>query len=77
MADGGVRVRDRGPGVAEADLGRLWDRFWRAPGNQGIPGSGLGLAIVADIVGAHDGEVTAANRPDGGLDIGFRLPVTL
>jgi two-component system sensor histidine kinase MprB len=75
VAGGAVRVLDRGPGVAEADLGRLWDRFWRAPGSRDIPGSGLGLAIVAEIVGAHDGEVTAANRPDGGLDIGFRLPV--
>lgn len=74
VADGWVRVLDRGPGVADAELDRLWDRFWRAPGSQDVPGSGLGLAIVRDVVEAHGGQVGAANRPDGGLDIGFHLP---
>ena len=69
-----LRVQDDGPGVAEADLGRLWDRFWRAPGSQEVPGSGLGLAIVREVVEAHGGTVHAANRPEGGLEIGFTLP---
>ena len=69
-----LRVQDDGPGVAEADLGRLWDRFWRAPGSQEVPGSGLGLAIVREVVEAHGGTVHAAIRPEGGLEVGFTLP---
>ena len=74
LADGRLDVLDEGPGVADADLARLWDRFWRAPGSQGVPGSGLGLSIVREVVEAHGGTVHAANRPEGGLAIGFTLP---
>ncbi len=74
LADRRLRVLDDGPGVAEADQERLWDRFWRADGSQDVPGSGLGLAIVREVVEAHGGTVHAAARPEGGLDIGFTLP---
>ena len=74
LADGRLRVLDDGPGVAAADEVRLWDRFWRAEGSQDIPGSGLGLAIVREVVEAHEGTLHVANRPEGGLDIGFSLP---
>lgn len=74
LADRRLRVLDDGPGVTEEDRGRLWDRFWRAEGSQDVPGSGLGLAIVREVVEAHGGTVHAANRPEGGLDIGFTLP---
>ncbi len=74
LADGRLRVLDDGPGVAAADEARLWDRFWRAEGSQDIPGSGLGLAIVREVVEAHGGTLHVANRPEGGLDIGFSLP---
>ena len=69
-----LTVGDRGPGVADDDLPRLWDRFWRAPGSQDVPGSGLGLAIVRDVVVAHGGTVHARNAPEGGLEAGFTLP---
>ena len=74
LADRRLRVLDDGPGVAAADEARLWDRFWRAEGSQDIPGSGLGLAIVREVVEAHGGTLHVANRPEGGLDIGFALP---
>jgi len=74
LADRRLRVLDDGPGVTDADRERLWDRFWRAEGGQDVPGSGLGLAIVREVVEAHGGTVHAANRPEGGLDIGFTLP---
>ncbi len=74
LADRRLRVLDEGPGVAEADQERLWDRFWRADGSQDVPGSGLGLAIVREVVEAHGGTVHATARPEGGLDIGFTLP---
>lgn len=41
-----VRVEDRGPGIAEADRERVFDRFYRAPDRRGTPGAGLGLPIA-------------------------------
>jgi two-component system sensor histidine kinase MprB len=69
-----LTVLDDGPGVADDEVDRLWDRFWRAPGSQDVPGSGLGLSIVREVVEAHGGTVHAENRPEGGLAIGFTLP---
>jgi two-component system, OmpR family, sensor histidine kinase VicK len=69
-------VSDEGPGIAEEDLQRIWDRFYKSdrarPRTE--PGAGLGLAIVREIVHAHGGEVFAQNRPAGGAEIGFWLP---
>jgi two-component system sensor histidine kinase MprB len=72
---GRVEVLDRGPGIAEDDLPHLFDRFYRAVAARSRPGSGLGLAIVKAVAEAHGGEVFAANRPGGGADIGFFVPV--
>ncbi|WP_412104361.1 sensor histidine kinase [Streptomyces europaeiscabiei] len=46
---GEITVRDRGPGIAAADISRVFDRFYRADSARGLPGSGLGLAIVHDV----------------------------
>jgi two-component system sensor histidine kinase MprB len=73
VRDGTVFVRDRGPGIPEEDLDRVFDRFYRAPSARGLPGSGLGLAIVRDVAEAHGGRVSA-ERPDGG---GTRLRLEL
>ena len=72
---GTVIVRDHGPGIDPVDLPHVFDRFHRAASARALPGSGLGLAIVRDVVEAHGGQVLAANRPEGGADIGFRLPL--
>ncbi len=55
----GVRVSDSGPGIAEADIPHVFDRFWRAPSARGTPGSGLGLAIVKQVATTHGGTVIA------------------
>ncbi|MGW3248287.1 sensor histidine kinase [Streptomyces sp. NPDC001070] len=68
-----VEVRDRGPGVPEADLPRIFDRFHRADAARSLPGSGLGLAIVREIAVAHGGTAFARNRPGGGAVIGFTV----
>jgi two-component system, OmpR family, sensor histidine kinase MprB len=73
-AAGTVVVRDRGPGIAEDDLPRIFDRFYRSPAARGLPGSGLGLAIVAQVVKAEGGTVTAENDPAGGARMTMRLP---
>lgn len=69
-----VEVGDRGPGIPEADLPHVFDRFYRADAARTETGSGLGLAIVAQVVERHGGAVSARNRPGGGAVVGFTLP---
>jgi two-component system, OmpR family, sensor histidine kinase MprB len=71
----GVRVRDHGPGVAEADLPYVFDRFYRGVNSRGKQGSGLGLAIVRQVVEQHGGSVEARNAPGGGAVFTLHLPV--
>jgi two-component system sensor histidine kinase MprB len=69
-----VTVRDRGRGIADDDLPRIFDRFYRAVDVRSQSGSGLGLSIVDEIARSHGGSVFAANGPHGGADVGFELP---
>ena len=75
VADGAVVVRDHGPGLVEADIPHLFDRFYRSVEMRSKPGSGLGLSIVQSIVESHGGTVFAGNAEGGGAEIGFTLPL--
>jgi signal transduction histidine kinase len=66
-----VMVRDTGSGIRPEDLPRLFEPFFTR--RQG--GTGLGLPIVRRIVFDHEGEISAANHPDGGALLTVRLPV--
>ena len=55
---GEVIVQDHGPGIAEEDLPRVFDRFYRAATARSKPGSGLGLAIVRATAERHGGGVS-------------------
>jgi two-component system sensor histidine kinase MprB len=70
VREGEVVVADRGPGIAEEDLPRIFDRFYRAAGARSKPGAGLGLAIVREAAEAHGGQATAESGADGAR---FRL----
>ncbi|NTV50134.1 MAG: sensor histidine kinase KdpD [Geobacteraceae bacterium] len=70
-----LAVIDRGPGVPEHDLKRVFDKFYRIPIPEGAGGTGLGLSICKGIVEAHGGTIKAANRTGGGLRIVIRLPL--
>jgi two-component system sensor histidine kinase MprB len=72
---GSISVRDRGPGIPPADLPYVFDRFYRSPATAERPGSGLGLSIVRQVAEAHGGQAFAANRPDGGAEVGMHLPL--
>jgi two-component system OmpR family sensor kinase/two-component system sensor histidine kinase QseC len=74
VADGVLlSVDDSGPGIPAAERARVFDRFHR-PDASRSDGSGLGLAIVRAIARQHDGQVTLAESPLGGLRAEVRLP---
>jgi signal transduction histidine kinase len=69
-----ILVEDAGPGLAEAELEKVFERFYRAPGDS-TEGSGLGLATVRSIASRLGGTVTLKNRVDrSGLVAGITLP---
>jgi two-component system sensor histidine kinase MprB len=74
VRDGEVRVRDEGPGIADADLPHVFDRFYRAPGARSLPGSGLGLAIVRQVAESHGGSAVAERAQGGGAQFRLKLP---
>jgi two-component system sensor histidine kinase MprB len=65
VRDGEVIVADHGPGVAEEDIPRIFDRFYRAAASRSKPGAGLGLAIVREAAEAHGGRATVESSPKG------------
>jgi len=69
-------VDDDGPGIAEADRQRIFERFVRLDGARArdAGGSGLGLAIVAEIVAGHGGTITVGTSPLGGARFEVVLP---
>ena len=71
-----ITVGDRGPGIPDTDLTRIFERFYRVdvarPRDPG--GTGLGLAIVKHLIGLHEGSVRAANRDGGGTVFTIELP---
>ena len=76
--DGQVRltVRDNGPGIPPAEMGKLFVEFQRLGADRDVPGSGLGLAITKRLVEAMGGSVSAENLPGGGSAFHAVLPST-
>jgi signal transduction histidine kinase len=71
-----VCVQDTGEGLPSQGHERMFERFWRGDTarTSGRAGAGLGLTIARGLVEAQGGEVWAAQRRCGGLEIGFTLP---
>jgi len=74
LHQGAVTVDDEGPGIAEADLPHIFERFYRSDDARAMPGSGLGLSIVAQVAERHAGSVEAGPSPAGGTRLTLRLP---
>jgi signal transduction histidine kinase len=68
-----LTVSDQGPGIKEADLPHVFERFWRAP-DAPSGGAGLGLSIAHWIVERHDGTIEATSPAAGGACFEVRLP---
>ncbi|MCX7276372.1 MAG: DUF4118 domain-containing protein, partial [Burkholderiales bacterium] len=72
-----LAVRDHGPGLPKAVLGReaaLFDKFTRGNAESATPGVGLGLAICKAVVDAHRGQIVATNAVGGGAEFSITLP---
>lgn len=70
-----VVVRDTGIGIPEAELPRIFDRFYRVDKARDRTGSGLGLALVKAIVDAHRGQIEVKSREGAGATVTVRFPV--
>ena len=72
-----IVIEDRGPGVPEAELQRIFEPFYRVAESRDRDsgGTGLGLAITGRIIPLYGGDVAASNRTGGGLSVAMRLPL--
>jgi signal transduction histidine kinase len=71
-----IRIRDTGPGIAQAELARVFEPFYRVETSRSREsgGTGLGLTIARNIAEQHGGSIALANHPDGGLEVTLVLP---
>jgi signal transduction histidine kinase len=71
------KIQDEGPGLAEEDLSRIFERFYRVDPSRTREqeGSGLGLAIARSIIVQHNGKIWAESQPGEGLSVIFEVPV--
>ena len=67
-------VQDNGSGIPAEHLPRIFERFFRVPGQSGSTGAGLGLAIAKEIVEAHGGRIAVQSTQGAGTTFSFTLP---
>ena len=70
-----VEVRDRGIGIPQEQLERIFERFERAVSSRSYGGLGLGLYLARRAAEAHGGQVWAQVRPGGGATFALELPL--
>lgn len=71
-----LSVRDRGQGIPEGDLERVFDKFYRCETPRVARGAGLGLAICKGFIEAHGGKIRVERRAQGGTQARFTLPTS-
>ncbi|HUP83912.1 MAG TPA: ATP-binding protein [Candidatus Limnocylindria bacterium] len=71
-----VRVQDHGRGLDGEEPARLFELFYRSENARSVPGgAGIGLFVSRNLVEAMGGHIWAVDRPEGGAEFGFTLPV--
>jgi PAS domain S-box-containing protein len=69
-----VAVKDSGIGIPDAELSKLFERFYRASTAKGLPGTGIGLHLVRELVALHGGSVVVASKVGEGSVFTVTLP---
>jgi len=70
-----IRVKDRGPGIPDAELERIFDRFYRRQtAKERVPGNGMGLYIAREIARAHGGDLSVESQLGSGSEFCLTLP---
>lgn len=70
-----ITVTDQGVGIAEADLPRMFSRFFRAQTSVGTAGTGLGLCVAQELVKLHGGYISVESRVGEGSTFTVNLPI--
>jgi signal transduction histidine kinase len=71
-----ITVRDRGPGIPDEFIDKVFDRFFQVPSDVGRQGSGIGLSIAHNVARLHDGHISVSNAPEGGCTFVVVLPLS-
>lgn len=69
-----ILIKDSGPGIAEEDLERIFDRFYRGSRTSKVFGSGLGLAISRSMISLHKGDIKVSSKIGSGVMFTISLP---
>ena len=73
-----VSVCDQGPGIPQDELEAVFDKFVQSSKTKtGAGGTGLGLSICREIIAGHGGRIWAENRPEGGAEFSFEIPLSM
>jgi len=70
-------VADKGQGIEEQYLGRIFERYFQVPGRSDKKGSGIGLAICKEFIEAMNGKIWVKSRTGEGSVFGFDLPLVV
>ncbi len=70
-----ITIADTGIGIEQADLPRLFERFYRAQNARSQPGMGLGLSIARGIIEQHNGTISVESTPGRGSNFIISLPL--
>jgi signal transduction histidine kinase len=70
-----IQIRDYGPGIPEAELPYVKNKFYK--GSSKARGSGIGLAVCEEIVTRHEGKLDLGNAPGGGCLVTIHLPIDI
>ncbi|MBQ9410386.1 MAG: response regulator, partial [Bacteroidales bacterium] len=71
-----ISVSDTGPGIAEDEMEKIFERFYQSQGAGKMQGSGIGLYYARVLCGLHHGYIRSWNREEGGAVFGLGLPVS-
>jgi signal transduction histidine kinase len=72
-----IEIRDNGVGIPQSEIGKIFDRYYRATTSAGIQGSGVGLSLVKDLIEIHMGSISVSSEVGKGTMMSLTLPATL